>query len=400
MHLVHSPRGPEPVSRATKPVHSRSGSRPTLNAISLFAGGGGLDLGLDASGFNTAFASDIDPQSNVSLQWGRREAARLGKNLLRDCVVYRDDVQNLTGGFILDATKLNNEEVALLAGGPPCQAFSVFGKRRGRADSRGMLVYEYLRLLSELRPHAFVFENVSGLLTVEKGAVFHDVCEKLKRPSAGLRYTLSVLRLNAVDYGVPQFRDRVFIVGTRNGKTVEAVPPVVKSAEHLSGPAKHSWRTVRDAFKSLPPIGSEYPANHTGRTHSDRIVRRYSSMKPGARDSFTRINKLDLNRPSYTIIVGSDKGGGKGHIHPTEAREVTPRESARIQTFPDWWAFAGSVRHPIRQIGNAVPPLLASAVGNAIREQVFDLSPIPFDTVLSELDQTHLFEQCHPNTTR
>jgi DNA (cytosine-5)-methyltransferase 1 len=122
-----------------------------------------------------------------------------------------------------------------------------------------------------------------------------------------------------------------------------------------------------------------------------QIVERYAGMRPGQRDVHTRINKLDLRRPSFTIIVGSDKGGGKGHIHPTEPREVTPRESARIQTFPDWWAFAGTVRHPIRQIGNAVPPLLASAVGNAIREQILGIPSVPFREVIEILDQQHLF---------
>jgi DNA (cytosine-5)-methyltransferase 1 len=119
-------------------------------------------------------------------------------------------------------------------------------------------------------------------------------------------------------------------------------------------------------------------------------------MSAGERDHFTRINKLDLTRPSFTIIVGSDKGGGKGHIHPSEPREVTPRESARIQTFPDWWEFTGTVRHPIRQVGNAVPPLLAFAVGNAVREQIFGLPKIPVKSGLEMLSQQHLFPEWYP----
>jgi DNA (cytosine-5)-methyltransferase 1 len=114
-------------------------------------------------------------------------------------------------------------------------------------------------------------------------------------------------------------------------------------------------------------------------------------MSPGQRDNFTRINKLDLKRPSFTIIVGSDKGGGKGHIHPTEAREVTPRESARIQTFPDWWVFTGTVRHPIRQIGNAVPPLLGFAVGNAVMQEIFGKKENSTTSAIELLSQGHLF---------
>jgi DNA (cytosine-5)-methyltransferase 1 len=116
-------------------------------------------------------------------------------------------------------------------------------------------------------------------------------------------------------------------------------------------------------------------------------------MKFGERDSHTRINKLDPSRPSFTIIVGSDKGGGKGHIHPFEPREVTPRESARVQCFPDWWEFSGTSRHPIRQIGNAVPSLLGFAVGCAVIENIFKQKPIEFDLAVELLDQRHLFTE-------
>jgi DNA (cytosine-5)-methyltransferase 1 len=116
-------------------------------------------------------------------------------------------------------------------------------------------------------------------------------------------------------------------------------------------------------------------------------------MSPGQRDHFTRINKLDLTKPSYTIIVGSDKGGGKGHVHPIQPREVTPRESARIQTFPDWWEFAGTGRHVIRQVGNAVPPLLGFAVANALREQIFGLATVPVKAAVEALSQQHLFPE-------
>jgi len=122
-------------------------------------------------------------------------------------------------------------------------------------------------------------------------------------------------------------------------------------------------------------------------------------MAAGERDHFTRINKLDLAKPSFTIIVGSDKGGGKGHIHPIQPREVTPRESARIQTFPDWWEFTGTVRHPIRQVGNAVPPLLGFAVGNAVREQIFGLPSTSVSTAIEMLSQEHLFPEWYPTKT-
>ena len=378
-------------------ARSRSASSPDsakdMTTVSLFTGGGGLDLGLEAVGWDIRFSTDIDPQSCITMQRGRAEAGRRGKGILQNALVLREDVRELDGRFIFDAIDAKRGDVQLLTGGPPCQAFSVFGKRIGRQDERGLLAYEYFRLLGQLEPEAFVFENVYGLLTVEGGQVFREVCARLAKPKPSLSYTISVLRLNAADYGVPQFRDRVFIVGSRRGRKVSVPAPLTADPHELLMNGVKPWRTVNDAMRDLPLIGAPYPANHTGRNHSQRIIDRYAGMSAGERDRHTRINKLDPARPSYTIIVGSDKGGGKGHIHPQEPREVTPRESARIQTFPDWWAFAGTVRHPIRQVGNAVPPLLGAAVGNAIRSQVFGLPEIPLKSVLETLDQQHLFEE-------
>lgn len=349
-----------------------------LNLISLFSGGGGLDIGLGAAGFETLFANDIIPQC----------CETLSHNLPSQATVVCEDVKKVSGQEILSSIKLKSVDV--LAGGPPCQAFSIFGQRKGRADPRGQMVYEYFRLLSQLKPKVFVFENVFGLLTVENGEVFNVVCEKLADPVPELHYDIKVFRLNAVDYGVPQFRDRVIIIGSRTGKNVTAIPPVT-----FDTPAKGqlAYRTVTDALRGLPDQNENYPKNHTGRVHSQAIKDRYAGMAPGERDAHTRINKLDLNRPSFTIICGSNCGGGKGHIHPIIPREVTPRESARIQTFPDDWAFSGNGRYVISQVGNAVPPLLAFAIGNAIRSQIFGLPLINFKLGLKKMGQQHLFPE-------
>lgn len=369
----------------------RTADRPELPMVSLFSGGGGLDLGLEASGFCTVFATDIDPHSCTTLEWGRAASSNRFRPFLRHAFVHRDDVASpgLTD-LVFSKTRLKQGQIALLAGGPPCQAFSVFGRRRGRSDPRGQLVFHYLRMLKELQPRAFVFENVYGLLTIESGKIFRELCGKLARPGQGLSYQISVFREDAVNYAVPQFRDRVFIIGHLGNHSMNPFRRVTSERPTLFG-EQYRWRTVRDALSGLPPIGAPYPANHIGREHSSRIITRYSRLAPGERDSRTRINKLDLGRPSFTIIVGSDKGGGKGHVHPVEPREVTPRESARLQTFPDWWAFSGTSRHPIRQVGNAVPPLLAAAVGNEIREQIFSAGRELFENTLQALGQEHLF---------
>ena len=138
------------------------------------------------------------------------------------------------------------------------------------------------------------------------------------------------------------------------------------------GAAPH--RTAGEALRLLrePAHRHSKVPNHTGRRHSERIVSRYTDLAFGERDPKTRINKLNPERPSFTIIVGSDKGGGKGHVHPYTPREVTPRESARMQTFPDWWEFHGTGRHVIRQVGNAVPPLFAAQLAEHVKAYVFD----------------------------
>ena len=373
-----------PLDPAT--VEGRATDSDDLKMISLFSGGGGMDLGLEAVGFSTLFATDIDFHSCETLKKGRDRAKELEKPFLQHATIRQTDVKELSGKALLKELGLKSGEVDLLCGGPPCQAFSVFGKRKGSLDPRGKLLAQYLRILGEVKPKAFVFENVYGLLTIEGGAVFEQLCKELQNPLPNLKYTLSVFRLNAVSYGVPQFRDRVFIVGHRFGKKIPEIP--VLCSENANSMA---FRTVRDALRGIPHKTGKFP-NHIGRKHSDRIITRYSGMGPGERDKHTRINKLDLSKPSFTIIVGSDKGGGKGHIHPVEAREVTPRESARIQTFPDWWAFSGTSRHPIRQVGNAVPPLLAAAIGNEIRCHLFERPRVHFSEVLSLLNQQHLFE--------
>jgi DNA (cytosine-5)-methyltransferase 1 len=364
-------------------------SKIHLNTVGIFCGAGGLDLGLEAAGFDSIYLTDIDSFSIQTLN-GAKEFCR-SKNIpfLRRAFFKQTDISQLKGAEILSTAGLRKGEIDLLAGGPPCQAFSVFGKRRGRLDPRGTLVYEYARLLTELRPKAFLFENVAGLLTVEGGAVFQELLELLSRPSKGLKYTLSVLDLQAADFGVPQFRRRIFIAGSLEGKTIPSLEGICSDKPALG---KLRYRTVADAFKQLPQIGHGSLSNHTGRKHSQRIIDRYRSLEFGERDHCTRINKLDPSRPSFTIIVGSDKGGGKGHVHPLEPREVTPRESARIQTFPDWMQFSGSVRHPIRQIGNAVPPLLAAMLGREIAHHFFETPKVPFREIITKLSADHLFE--------
>jgi DNA (cytosine-5)-methyltransferase 1 len=336
-----------------------------INVLGLFSGGGGLDLGFSAAGFNSIFSSDIDSYSCETLARNQGKQAYLSKH-----PVLCEDINKLTYRAIKKETGL--KDIDFIIGGPPCQSFSVFGKRKGLDDPRGNLVYEYVRIIKEIEPEGFLFENVAGLKTIHDGALYRELFETL---SIGGKYSISAHEYEVAEFGIPQFRKRIFFIGTKTNKSVSQMESTHTPPNSVFNGHK-PFNTVSSILADLPtPItdwkGVAFLNGHVGRKHSQRIIERYESLSFGERDHRTRINKLNPDRPSFTIIVGSDAGGGKGHIHPYEPREVTPRESARIQTFPDWWEFHGTGRHIIRQVGNAVPPLFAAMLGQHVAKEVF-----------------------------
>ena len=334
----------------------------SLTALSLFSGGGGLDLGFSASGFEVRCSSDIDSYSCKTLVLNNGK-----KSFYKHAHSIAADIRQITASELLKEACLEKTEIDIILGGPPCQAFSVFGLRKGLDDPRGNLVWEYLRVIKEVQPKAFVFENVAGLKSIHGGKLFDEIAEEL---SLGGLYTVSTHSYQVAEFGIPQFRDRVFFIGARNGCLV---PPMKPTHGLVATTEKRPYRTAREALQFLPELGIETSIpNHIGRKHSERIIERYKNLAFGERDPKTRINKLNPERPSFTIIVGSDNGGGKGHVHPFNPREVTPRESARMQTFPDWWEFYGTGRHVIRQVGNAVPPLFAALLAEHVKAHVFN----------------------------
>ncbi|HAJ63783.1 MAG TPA: hypothetical protein DCP31_34895 [Cyanobacteria bacterium UBA8543] len=348
----------------------RSSFKP-IPSVSLFTGAGGMDLGFEVVGFSTRCCVEKDEHSCITLRTNRDFGSKTGlHSFLREATVIEDDIHNVSGQRILTAAGIEKEEVGLVYGGPPCQAFSVFGKRKGLEDERGTLLWEFVRIIQELEPKNFVLENVSGLKTYNEAIVLNKLCQML---SFNGKYLISVHDYEIADFGIPQFRRRIFIIGSSEGRDIPPMTPTHGSMESssLKGILK-SYRTVGEVLEGLGEPGEVDIPNHKGRVHSQEIIERYASLKFGQRDTKTRINKLDPKRPSFTIVVGSDAGGGKGHIHPYTPREVTPRESARLQTFPDFWAFSGTSRHPIRQVGNAVPPLFSALLAAHIRQHLFD----------------------------
>lgn len=342
-----------------------------ITTVSLFTGAGGIDLGFDVAGFPSLCCVEQDPHCCITLRSNRDVGIKTGfHSFLKQAVVIEDDIHFVSGSRILTAADIKKGELGLIHGGPPCQAFSVFGRRKGLEDARGTLLWEFVRIVKELEPKSFVLENVSGLKTYEKSSVLNELADRLNLNN---KYTISIHDYDLADFGIPQFRRRIFLVGSIQGKKIPPMTPTHGSVG-INSPygILKPYRATGEALEQMgEPEVTELP-NHKGRVHSPRIIERYAGLKFGQRDPKTRINKLDPNCPSFTIVVGSDAGGGKGHVHPYSPREVTPRESARIQTFPDFWAFSGTSRHPIRQVGNAVPPLFAALFAAHIRKHLFD----------------------------
>ena len=366
-----------------------------LYAISLFSGAGGFDLGIEAAGFTTRLCTDIDLHSCQTLELNRDSLNRSnGIHFLFEADVVQKNIKEYSSKQILTDARLKKGEVALIYGGPPCQSFSVFGQRKGMEDPRGTLLWDYLRIIREIEPTSFIFENVAGLLTIEDGKIFKQFLGELSKDIEGnVIYKTTYYLLDAASFGVPQYRSRVIVFGT---KEKEVSCPVKTHAINVKDEDKLLPAvTVSDAIGNLlEPTKVSLP-NHVGRVHGENIIERYTALKYGERDSKTRINRLNPSRPSFTIVVGSDKGGGKGHVHPYTPREVTPRESARLQSFPDFWEFTGTSRHPIRQVGNAVPPIFAAVLGAHLLKESFGIEDTPdYTEIINRLGLDYL----KPNT--
>lgn len=317
--------------------------------ISLFCGGGGLDLGLGLAGFNSVVASDVAPTFVETVVNNLPHA--------KACI---DDALKLTGSKLCSLAETEN--IDLVAAGPPCQAFSILGRRGALDDPRGKLALKYFELVAEIRPKAFLFENVPGLLTVNSGSDWERL---LAHANITTGYHLHWKKLNAVSFGIPQYRERVFVVGFRDNLPFRF--PTIPTGSHaeelladglLGIGVPSAW--ALENIDGLP--------NHDIRLHGDRVRARYVNVLPGCRDVVDHTDRIHPARPAGTVLVGSAAGGGRPHIHPHEPRVITVREAARLQSFPDWYVFYGKNTAQYRQIGNAVPPLLAYEVGKRIAQ--------------------------------
>ncbi|OQB42427.1 MAG: Modification methylase HaeIII [Candidatus Latescibacteria bacterium ADurb.Bin168] len=385
-----------------------------FKSVELFTGAGGLALGLEKAGWHHVAMVELDKHACATLKTNKLR----GHPLAADWEIHAADVRGFDYGAV-------NQKVDMVAGGPPCQPFSLGGKHQAYNDKRDMFG-EAVRAVREMKPKFFVFENVKGLLRESFATYFNYVILQLTYPEisrrscegwkdhlgrlerfhtggreSGLTYRVVYRLLNAAEYGVPQVRERVFIVGfqadlgrewcfptaTHSAEALlwdqwvtgqyweehgvpkrerPAAPPQLKkqierlrSSFRFSAPAKERFRTVRDALSGLPSpqTDSGAVANHEYRNGAKRY--------PGHTGS-------PLDEPAKTIKAGNHGvPGGENMLALPDGncRYYTVRESARIQTFPDDYLFCGSWTESMRQIGNAVPVSLAEAVGESIRAQ-------------------------------
>ena len=326
-----------------------------FTAIELFAGAGGLALGIEKAGFKTLALIEIDKDAAETLQKNRP-----------NWNVICDDIANISPLNLEDHFKMPEGKLDLLSGGAPCQAFSYAGKRLGLEDTRGTLFYHFAVFLEKLQPKTFLFENVRGLLTHNHGRTYQTMLDIFSE--AG--YEIQKQVLNAWHYGVAQKRERLITIGIRKD---------LSDKIKISFPHPHEYKPVlRDVLKDVPLSEgtqfSEYkrkifelvPPGGYWRDIPEDIAKEYMKScyyMGGGRTGILR--RLSLDEPSLTVLT-SPSQKQTDRCHPLKARPFTVRENARIQSFPDDWQFFGSVGSKYKQVGNAVPVLLAYEIAKEI----------------------------------
>ena len=371
-----------------------------LNSIDLFSGCGGMTLGFGWAGFNSVLASDIDDNCKNTFATNFPEIPFLCGDLSK---FTKDEFDKI----------ISNTEIDVIIGGPPCQGFSLANKKRNKVseDPRNKLFYEFVKTINWYNPKSFVMENVKGLLSMESGQVIKQIQNEFEN-AGEFGYEVRTKVLKASDYGVPQSRERVIIIGIR--KDLELIPefPSKKYQKEV---------TVDDAISDLPKInagqGEEnmiYPFspvndyqkfmrknskrvfNHIAMRHTQRLIDRFKAIQPGknlldvwethgavqrgnpnekSKIKFSQNNlRLIANKPAPTIAASFQSN----FIHPFLDRNFTAREGARLQSFPDDFIFEGMRTKmswekglsQYQQIGNAVPPLMAFEIAKTLKKGI------------------------------
>lgn len=353
--------------------------------IDLFAGAGGLSLGFEQAGFDVVAAVEIDPIHCATHEFN-----------FPNCATLCRDVSKVSGRDVRQAAGIGNREVDVVFGGAPCQGFSLIGQR-ALDDPRNSLVGHYVRIVREVAPRYFVFENVKGLTLGKHRRFLDEIVETL---SDDYDVLLPYRVLNAADYGIPQDRRRLFLVGARRGLAVPVYPdplPRVTVAQAVADipdaeqfpelidtdAVEVDFRTPSKYARALRELGNK-PGHYGYRRRYDpdlltssmradhsRLSRsRFAKTEHGATEPVSRFHKLDPHGVCNTLRAGTNTDRGAftspRPIHYLYPRCITVREAARLHSYPDWFRFHVTKWHGFRQIGNSVPPMLARAVAGSI----------------------------------
>ncbi|QIF40081.1 DNA cytosine methyltransferase [Mycoplasma capricolum subsp. capripneumoniae] len=327
----------------------------SYKSIELFAGAGGLALGLEQAGFEHIGLVEFDKQAVETLKLNRP-----------NWNIIFEDVQKVSQRDLKKEFNLQIGELDLLSGGAPCQSFSYAGKRLGLEDTRGTMFYHYATFLNKLKPKMFLFENVKGLLTHNKGQTFQTICDIFSQQGYQITYKV----LNALDYMVAQKRERLIVIGIRNDLT-----NLIK----FEFPKRHQKKLVlKDILKNVPKsecakyskekqkIFKLVPPGGCWKDIDQNIAKKYMKScwnMQGGRTGILR--RLSLDEPGLTVLTTPQMKQTE-RCHPLEIRPFSIRENARIQSFPDDWVFKGTIASQYKQIGNAVPCNLAKEIGKSI----------------------------------
>lgn len=329
-----------------------------FNYIDLFSGAGGMSLGFSKAGFSNIFAVEIDEMFGQTYS----------KNFPNHHLII-DDIKNLDNEILLNLTK--GVDVDVIIGGPPCQGFSLAGRigREFIEDERNFLFKEFVRVVSVIKPKLFVMENVARMVSHNKGQTIKQIVNNF----SDIGYDVDYKVLQAADYGVPQKRQRIFVIGTRKDLDIEFNFPKPMLTED-------NYITVEEAINDLPKLknGEESEiANHSAMNHTEQMLKKMSYIsdggnreeipieyRPKSGDSRKYI-KYDSSKPSVTVT-----GDMRKIFHYSQNRAATARELARLQSFPDDFIFEGKSISIQQQIGNAVPPKLAYVIAEEIKKAI------------------------------
>jgi len=332
--------------------------------MDLFCGAGGITQGLVQAGFKPLASVEINPIASATY-----------KNNFPQCHHLCGDIEHFDSRNWLQQIGL--PEVNLVMGGPPCQGFSVAGKRDHK-DPRNRLFYEFVRVVSEIRPWYVVMENVPGILTIQNGDVKKAIIEAFQ--SIGYP-NISVAILESAAYGVPQIRPRAIFIANRFG-----MPNLYLKAQLLL----EEYKPIESAISDLPAYTPIPEINHQWTKHSPEYMERIAKVPPGGSLYTKYVDAFKRQYPGKPSMTVKENHGGT-HIHPYLNRVISAREMARLQTFPDSFIFEGSMKKAMWQIGNAVPPRLAEYIAYALIPYLNDIAVNTKSRVnVTPLEQTEL----------